>query len=206
MQGEEGDLLLFVADSWKVTCAALAALRNRIAKEQQLYSPDTFSCLWVVDFPLVTWNAEEGRFDAEHHPFCQPNPADQEFLKTDPSRVRADSYDLVVNGYEAASGSVRIHDSEVQQMVFDLLNLKSEDAERNFGFLMEALRFGAPPHGGIALGLDRWVMLLSGHENIREVIAFPKTQKASDLLTGAPAVVEDRQLKELHIEVVAESE
>jgi aspartyl-tRNA synthetase len=107
----------------------------------------------------------------------------------------------VVNGYEAASGSVRIHDSEVQQMVFDLLNLKSEDAERNFGFLMEALRFGAPPHGGIALGLDRWVMLLSGNENIREVIAFPKTQKASDLLTGAPANVEDRQLLELHIEV-----
>lgn len=201
MQGEDGDLLLFVADSWKVTCAALAALRNRIAKEQQLYDPDSFSFLWVVDFPLVTWNAEEGRFDAEHHPFCQPNPADTEFLKTDPGRVRADSYDLVVNGYEAASGSVRIHDSEVQQMVFDLLNLKSEDAERNFGFLMEALRFGAPPHGGIALGLDRWVMLLSGNENIREVIAFPKTQKASDLLTGAPANVEDRQLLELHIEV-----
>ena len=201
MQGEEGDLLLFVADSWKVTCAALAALRNRIAKEQQLYDPSAFSCLWVVDFPLVTWNAEEGRFDAEHHPFCQPNPEDTEFLKTDPGRVRANSYDLVVNGYEAASGSVRIHDSEVQQMVFDLLNLKSEDAERNFGFLMEALRFGAPPHGGIALGLDRWVMLLSGNENIREVIAFPKTQKASDLLTGAPADVEPRQLLDLHIEV-----
>jgi aspartyl-tRNA synthetase len=201
MQGEEGDLLLFVADSWKVTCAALAALRNRIGKEQRLYDPSAFSCLWVVDFPLVTWNAEEGRFDAEHHPFCQPNPEDTEYLKTDPGRVRANSYDLVVNGYEAASGSVRIHDSEVQQMVFDLLNLKSEDAERNFGFLMEALRFGAPPHGGIALGLDRWVMLLSGNENIREVIAFPKTQKASDLLTGAPAEVESRQLLDLHIEV-----
>ncbi len=201
MQGQDGDLLLFVADSWKVTCAALAALRNRIGREQNLYDPTSFNCIWVVDFPLVTWNAEEGRFDAEHHPFCQPNPEDAEFLKTDPGKVRADSYDLVVNGYEAASGSVRIHDSEIQQMVFDLLNIRSEEAERRFGFLLEALRFGAPPHAGIALGLDRWVMLLTGNDNIREVIAFPKTQKAADMLTGAPSPVDDRQLRDLHIEV-----
>ena len=201
MQGEDGDLLLFVADSWKVTCAALAALRNRIGKEQNLYDPATFKCIWVVDFPLVTWNADEGRYDAEHHPFCQPNPEDAEYLKTDPGKVRADSYDLVVNGYEAASGSVRIHDSEVQQMVFDLLKINSEEAELRFGFLLEALRFGAPPHAGIALGLDRWVMLLAGNDNIREVIAFPKTQKAADMLTGAPATVDDRQLRDLHIEV-----
>lgn len=202
MQGEEGDLLLFVADTYKVTSAALAALRNRIGKEQNLYDPASFACLWVVDFPLVTWNAEEGRFDAEHHPFCQPNPDDSDYLKTDPGKVRADSYDLVVNGYEAASGSVRIHDSEVQQMVFDLLKINSEEAEKRFGFLLEALRFGAPPHAGIALGLDRWVMLLAGNDNIREVIAFPKTQKAADMLTGAPSGVDDRQLRDLHIDVV----
>jgi aspartyl-tRNA synthetase len=166
-----------------------------------LYDPAEFKCIWVLDFPLLTWNAEEGRFDAEHHPFCQPNPEDAEYLKTDPGKVRADSYDLVVNGYEAASGSVRIHDSEIQQMVFDLLNIKSEEAERRFGFLLEALRYGAPPHAGIALGLDRWVMLLAGDENIRDVIAFPKTQKAADMLTGAPAPVDDRQLKDLNIEV-----
>lgn len=201
MGGQDGDLLLFVADTWKVTCGALAALRNRIAREQQLYDPASFSCLWVVDFPLLTWNAEEGRFDAEHHPFCQPNPEDAEYLKTDPGKVRADSYDLVVNGYEAASGSVRIHDSEIQQMVFDLLKINSEEAERRFGFLLEALRFGAPPHAGIALGLDRWVMLLAGNDNIREVIAFPKTQKAADMLTGAPSEVDDRQLRDLRIEV-----
>lgn len=202
MQGEDGDLLLFVADTYKVTSAALAALRNRIGKEQNLYDPASFKLLWVVDFPLVTWNAEEGRFDAEHHPFCQPNPEDSEYLKSDPGKVRADSYDLVVNGYEAASGSVRIHDSEVQQMVFDLLKINSEEAERRFGFLLEALRFGAPPHAGIALGLDRWVMLLAGNDNIREVIAFPKTQKAADMLTGAPSEVDDRQLRDLHIDVV----
>jgi len=201
MQGEDGDLLLFVADSWKISCAALAALRNRIGKEQNLYDPRSFKCIWVVDFPLVTWNADEGRYDAEHHPFCQPNPEDAEFLKTDPGKVRADSYDLVVNGYEAASGSVRIHDSEVQQMVFDLLKINSEEAEQRFGFLLEALRFGAPPHAGIALGLDRWVMLLAGNDNIREVIAFPKTQKAADMLTGAPSFVDDRQLRDLHIEI-----
>jgi aspartyl-tRNA synthetase len=201
MNGEEGDLLLFVADQPKVTSAALSALRNRLAKELKLYDPTEFSCHWVVDFPLVTWNAEEGRFDAEHHPFCQPNPEDVGLMATDPGKVRADSYDLVVNGYEAASGSVRIHDSAVQQQVFDLLKINPEEAEKRFGFLLEALRYGAPPHAGIALGLDRWVMLLAGDENIRDVIAFPKTQRAADMLTGAPAPVDDRQLKDLHISV-----
>ncbi len=201
MDGKDGDLLLFVADTPKVTNSALAALRNRLGKELNLYDPSQFQCQWVIDFPLVTWNAAENRFDAEHHPFCQPNPEDAEFLKTDPGKVRADSYDLVVNGYEAASGSVRIHDSEVQQMVFDLLNINPEEAEMRFGFLLEALRYGAPPHAGIALGLDRWVMLLAGDDNIRDVIAFPKTQKAADMLTGAPAAVDDRQLKDLNIAV-----
>ncbi len=201
MQGVDGDLLLFVADTPKVTSAALAALRNRLGKELQLYDPATLDCFWVLDFPLVTWNAEEQRWDAEHHPFCSVVPEDVRLLDSDPGRVRAQSYDLVCNGYEAASGSIRIHDPAEQQKVFDLLNIKAEQAERRFGFLLEALRYGAPPHGGIALGLDRWVMLFAGYDNIRDVIAFPKTQKASDLLTGAPSTVDDRQLRELHVKV-----
>jgi len=201
MDGEEGDLLLFVADQPAVTSAALAALRSRMGKELELYDPANFSALWVVDFPMVTWNEEAQRYDAEHHPFCQPNAEDVEYLTTDPPKVRADSYDLVINGYEAASGSVRIHDSKVQQQIFDLLNISEEEAEARFGFLLEALRYGAPPHAGIALGLDRWVMLLTGDDNIRDVIAFPKTQRASDLLSGAPSPVDEHQLKDLKIAV-----
>jgi len=201
MGGEDGDLLLFVADKPDVTSAALAALRNRLGKELELYNPEEFSALWVVDFPMVTFNEEANRWDAEHHPFCQPNSEDVEFLTSDPGKVRADSYDLVINGYEAASGSVRIHDSKVQQQIFDLLNISAEEAEARFGFLLEALRYGAPPHAGIALGLDRWIMLLTGDDNIRDVIAFPKTQRASDLLSGAPATVDDHQLRDLKITV-----
>ncbi|MCR9202046.1 MAG: aspartate--tRNA ligase [Planctomycetaceae bacterium] len=201
MDGEDGDLLLFVADKPAVTSAALAALRNRLGKELELYDPETFCPLWVVDFPLLTWNEDEKRFDAEHHPFCEPNKEDVELLESDPGKVRADSYDLVINGYEAASGSVRIHDSQVQQKIFDLLNINEEEAESRFGFLLEGLRYGAPPHAGVALGLDRWVMLLAGDDNIRDVVAFPKTQRASDLLSGAPARVDDHQLKDLRIEI-----
>jgi aspartyl-tRNA synthetase len=156
---------------------------------------------WILDFPLVTYNEEEKRWDAEHHPFCYPLQEDVPYLTSDPGRVRAQSYDLVVNGNEAASGSVRIHDAVTQQKVFDLLGISSDEAERRFGFLLEALRYGAPPHAGIALGLDRWVMMLSGNENIREVIAFPKTQKAADLLSGAPSPVDAKQLRELRIKV-----
>ena len=201
MNAEPGDLLFFVADSPKVTSAALAALRNRLGKELKLYDPSKIHAAWVVDFPLVTWNVDEGRWDAEHHPFCAVVPEDVPLLETDPGQVRAQSYDLVVNGYEAASGSIRIHDPKVQQKIFDLLNIKEEEAERRFGFLLEALRYGAPPHGGIALGLDRWVMLFTGDDNIRDVIAFPKTQKASDLMTGAPSMVDDRQLRDLRIKL-----
>lgn len=202
MQGADGDLLLFVADTNKVTSAALSALRNRFGKELQLYDPTEINCAWVLDFPLVTWNEEEQRWDAEHHPFCSVVPEDAQYLDSDPGRVRASSYDLVCNGYEAASGSIRIHDPVTQQKVFDLLKINAEEAEKRFGFLLEALRYGAPPHGGIALGLDRWVMLYAGYDNIRDVIAFPKTQKASDLLTGAPAEVDSRQLRDLHIRIV----
>lgn len=201
MNGKPGDLLLFVADSPSVTSAALAALRNRLGKELELYDPNEMNVLWVVDFPLVTWNEDEKRWDAEHHPFCAVPEDDAPLLKSDPGKVRALSYDLVANGCEAASGSIRIHDSKVQQTVFDLLGVESEEAEARFGFLLEALRYGAPPHGGIALGLDRWVMLLVGDDNIRDVIAFPKTQKASDLLSGAPAEVDAHQLRDLKIRV-----
>ncbi|MCH2209829.1 MAG: aspartate--tRNA ligase [Fuerstiella sp.] len=201
MNGEDGDLLLFVADQPAVTSAALSALRNRLGRELELYDPDEFNALWVVDFPMVTWNEEANRYDAEHHPFCQPNSEDLEYFSSDPGKVRADSYDLVVNGNEAASGSVRIHDAKVQQQIFDLLNISPDEAESRFGFLLEALRYGAPPHAGIALGLDRWVMILTGDDNIRDVIAFPKTQRASDLLSGAPATVDDHQLRDLKITV-----
>jgi aspartyl-tRNA synthetase len=201
LDAEPGDLLFFVADKGPVTSAALAALRNRLGRELALYDPEELCCLWVIDFPLVTWDEDEQRWDAEHHPFCDPVEEDIPLFETDPGQVRAQSYDLVVNGYEAASGSVRIHDPAVQQKVFDLLGISEEEAERRFGFLLEALRYGAPPHAGVALGLDRWVMLLSGHDNIRDVIAFPKTQKAADLMSGAPAEVDPQQLKELRIKI-----
>ncbi len=198
-----GDIIFCVADKYKVTSAALAALRNRIGKELQLYDPRAMHFSWLLDFPLFNWNEEDKRWDAEHHPFCDPVPEDVPFFETDPGQIRAQSYDMVINGYEAASGSVRIHDSVVQQKVFDLLGIKSQEAEERFGFLLEALRYGAPPHAGVALGLDRWVMLLLGNDNIRDVIAFPKTQKAADMLTGAPSTVDDRQLRDLHIKVNA---
>lgn len=196
---KDGDLLFFVADQAKVTTAALGALRARLGKELKLYDPEEFSCFWVLDFPLVTRNVEENRWDAEHHPFCSIYDEDVPHLTTDPSQVRALSYDLVCNGYEAASGSIRIHDPKVQQQVFELIGISEAEAEERFSFLLESLRYGAPPHGGIALGLDRWVMLFAGGDNIRDVIAFPKTQKASDLMSGAPGPVDAKQLHELHI-------
>lgn len=201
MGGDDGDLLVYVADTYPVSSAALAALRNYLAKDLQLYDPKALSVLWVVDFPLVTWNKDENRWDAEHHPFCAVHPDDVSYFESDPAKIRAQSYDLVCNGYEAASGSIRIHDPGIQQKIFDLLNIPAEEAERRFGFLLQALRYGAPPHGGIALGLDRWVMILTGTDNIRDVIAFPKTQKASDLMLGAPSEVDLKQLRDLHIKV-----
>ena len=198
---EPGDLLFCVADTFKVSCGALSALRNRLARELNLFDPQELKVAWVLDFPMFQWNDEEKRWDAEHHPFCQPVEEDIPLLETDPGQVRAQSYDLVCNGYEAASGSVRIHDPAVQQKIFNLLGITNEEAESRFGFLLEALRYGAPPHAGVALGLDRWVMLFLASDNIRDVIAFPKTQKASDMLTGAPATVDARQLRDLHIKV-----
>jgi aspartyl-tRNA synthetase len=200
-QAQAGDLIFCVADKPSVTSAALGALRSRLGKELKLFDPNQMHFAWILDFPLFSWNEEEKRWDAEHHPFCNPVPEDVPFFETDPGQIRATSYDLIINGYEGASGSVRIHDPAVQQKVFDLLGIPAEQAEERFSFLLEALRYGAPPHAGIALGLDRWVMLFTGCDNIRDVIAFPKTQKASDLLSGAPSTVDARQLKELSIRV-----
>ncbi len=196
-----GDLIFLVADQPKVTSAALGALRARLGKELNLFDPMQMHFSWVLDFPLFSWNEEEKRWDAEHHPFCNPVAEDVPFFETDPGKIRATSYDMVINGSEGASGSVRIHDPAVQQKVFDLLGIPAEEAEKRFSFLLEALRYGAPPHAGIALGLDRWVMLFTGCDNIRDVIAFPKTQKAADLLSGAPSPVDDKQLRELSIKV-----
>ncbi len=201
-EANPGDLIFLVADQPKVTSAALGALRARLGKELNLFEPTQMHFAWVLDFPLFSWNEEEQRWDAEHHPFCNPVPEDVPYFETDPGKIRASSYDMVINGCEGASGSVRIHDSTVQQKVFDLMGIPPEEAESRFSFLLEALRYGAPPHAGIALGLDRLVMLFTGCDNIRDVIAFPKTQKAADLLSGAPATVDDKQLRELSIRVV----
>lgn len=204
--GEDGDLLFFVADKSSVTSAALAALRNRLGKELELYDPRTLNVLWVVEFPLYSWSEEENRWQAEHHPFCYPNAEDLDKFDTDPGSMRAQSYDLVCNGYEAASGSVRVHDPQVQQKIFDFIGIEQEEAEERFGFLLNALRYGAPPHAGIALGLDRWVMMFLANDNIRDVIAFPKTQKAADQMTDAPSIVDAHQLRDLYIRTELPSE
>ena len=194
-----GDLLLIVADTKEVTGAALSALRHRLGKELKQYDPKAFHYSWVVRFPLFGWDAEEGRFVAEHHPFTMPLPEDLHLLESEPQKVRAQAYDLVINGEEAAGGTIRCHDPIIQSTIFRHLGLSPEEAEEKFGFLLSALRYGAPPHGGMAFGFDRMVMLYSGLDNIRDVIAFPKTAKGTDLMTGAPGTVEEKQLRELHV-------
>jgi aspartyl-tRNA synthetase len=201
LDGENGDLLFFVADQPSVVSAALANLRVRLGKELELYDPMDVNVLWVLEFPLYSWSDEENRWQAEHHPFCYPNVEDLDKFDTDPGSMRAQSYDLVCNGYEAASGSVRVHDPVVQQKIFDFIGIKEEEAEERFGFLLNALRYGAPPHAGIALGLDRWIMIFLANDNIRDVIAFPKTQKASDLMSDAPSKVDAQQLRDLSVKV-----
>jgi aspartyl-tRNA synthetase len=197
MQAEPGDFLVFVADQFEVTCKALYALRKRFGEELKLYDPATKHFSWIVEFPMFAWDAEENCWAAMHHPFTAPRTQDLELLKTDPGKCRAQAYDLVINGFEAGGGTIRIHDPEVQQQVFSLLGITPEQARERFGFLLDALSYGAPPHGGIALGLDRFVMLFAGRDNIRDCIAFPKTQKATDLMTDAPGRVGPKQLREL---------
>jgi aspartyl-tRNA synthetase len=201
MQGEPGDMLLFVADSFEVSCKALYALRKRFGVELKLYDPTTMHFSWVVEFPMFAYDAEEKCWAAMHHPFTAPRPQDLAMLGTDPGKCRAQAYDLVINGSEAGGGTIRIHDNETQQQVFGLLGIDPEHAKERFGFLLDALQYGAPPHGGIALGIDRWVMLFGCLDSIRECIAFPKTQKAADLMTEAPGEVDARQLKELSIRI-----
>ena len=193
-----GDLLLLVADEWSTTCEVLGLLRNDIGRPPVHEGP--YRYVWVVDFPLfVGINAQTGRAQPGHHPFCQPHPDDIDRLETDPMSVRALAYDLVLNGWELGSGSIRIHDPEMQRRVFRHLGITDEEADRRFGFFLQPFRFGAPPHGGFAFGIDRLVAILAGEENIREVIAFPKTQSGLDPMTNAPTQVGDAQLAELGI-------
>ncbi|MEN6384035.1 MAG: aspartate--tRNA ligase [Phycisphaerales bacterium] len=195
------DLLLFVADKPAQVNKALAPLRLKVARDLGLIDDNKYELVWIIDFPLFDWNEGENRFDSLHHPFTAAIPEDLHKLDTDPGHIRSQAYDIVVNGSEIGGGSIRIHQPEVQAKVFDLLKISRKQAEDRFGFFLNALKFGAPPHGGIALGLDRLVMFLTGTDNIRDVIAFPKTQKGQCLLTDAPSSVEQSQLDELNLRV-----
>lgn len=201
MGADVGDVLLFIADSWAVSCRALAGLRKRLAAELKLYDPGQMHFSWVVEFPMFDHDPEEDRWVAMHHPFTAPRTQDLATLGSDPGKARAKAYDLVINGSEAGGGTTRIHDNVVQQQVFELLGMDEATARNRFGFLLDALKLGAPPHGGIALGIDRLVMLFAGRDNIRDCIAFPKTQRASDLMTEAPNNVDEKQLDELSIAI-----
>jgi aspartyl-tRNA synthetase len=196
-----GELLLVAAGEPDATSKLLGQLRLNLAKKDGLLRPDEYAFTWVVDFPLVEWDAEEKRFSYVHHPFTSPHEDDLERLESEPGTVRAKAYDLVLNGSEIGGGSIRIHDSTLQRRIFSLLNISDEDARTRFGFFLEALEYGTPPHGGIALGLDRIMAILSAESSIREVIAFPKTAAAVDLMSDAPSSVDQRQLRELHIQL-----
>ena len=204
MEAKAGDLLLFVADKNSVVFASLGALRCEIASQLGLLKKDEFKFLWVTDFPLLEWSEEDERLKAVHHPFTMPVDEDLQYLDTDPGRVRAKAYDIVLNGTELGGGSVRIHQADIQRKMFEILGLSEETARERFGYLLEAFKYGVPPHAGLAYGLDRVVMLMVGADSIRDVIAFPKVKDASCLMTEAPDRVDEEQLKELHIEISKE--
>ncbi|WP_138495693.1 aspartate--tRNA ligase [Paenibacillus pinistramenti] len=198
---EEGDLLLFSADSKKVVADVLGALRLKIGKQLGLINENEFKFAWVVDFPLLEWDEEEKRYVALHHPFTRPREEDVHLLDTDPGQILAQAYDIVLNGYEVGGGSMRIYKRDVQEKMFAALGLSPEEAKDKFGYLLDAFEYGTPPHGGMAFGLDRLVMLLSGRSNLRETIAFPKTASATDLMMNAPSAVDQSQLDQLHIKL-----
>jgi aspartyl-tRNA synthetase len=193
------DLLVMAAGKHYATSTLLGQLRLSIARKENLLDPNAFAFLWVVDFPMFEWLEEEQRYEFMHHPFTSPLESDAGMLETDPGRVRARAYDLVLNGSEIAGGSIRIHDQQLQRLIFKLLQISDDEAKLRFGFFLDALEFGTPPHGGIAIGLDRLVAILCGESSIRDVIAFPKTAQAVDLMAGAPSTVSNKQLKELHL-------
>lgn len=200
-QAKAGDLMLVMAGDTDSTRAQLSALRMELGEQLGLRDPEVFAPLWVVDFPLLEWDEESKRFHAMHHPFTAPKPEQLELLATNPKAVNANAYDLVLNGNEIGGGSIRIHDSKTQEIMFDLLGFTKEEAQAQFGFLMEAFQYGAPPHGGIALGLDRLVALLGGQETIRDFIAFPKNNSGRDLMINAPAAIDTTQLEELNLKL-----
>ncbi|MRR58797.1 MAG: aspartate--tRNA ligase, partial [Deltaproteobacteria bacterium] len=198
---EQGDLLLFVADKPKVVNDSLGRLRNRLAQILKLVDDETFRFVWITDFPLLEWDDEEKRWVAVHHPFTAPMDEDLQYLESDPGRCRAKAYDLVLNGNEIGGGSIRIHRENIQSLMFRMLGIDEEEARVKFGFLLDALEYGTPPHGGIAFGMDRLIMIMTGSESIRDVIAFPKTQKGACLMSEAPSGVDNRQLRELGLKV-----
>ena len=206
LEAEAGDLLLIVADKNDTVFAALGALRCECAKRMNLLDPMDFKLLWVTEFPLLEYSEEDGRFYAKHHPFTAPMDEDLQYIDSDPGRVRAKAYDFVMNGTEVGGGSIRIHDGAIQSKMFDVLGLSKEEADLKFGYLLDAFKYGVPPHGGLAFGFDRLVTLLLGLEDIRDVIAFPKVQNASELMTKAPSEPDPKALGELGIAVVAEDE
>ncbi len=201
LDGQVGDILFFVGDKNKVVFDSLGALRLKLAEKLELIKPNTWDLLWVTEFPLFEYSEEEKRYVAVHHPFTAPMDEDIDKLDADPASVRSKAYDIVINGNEAGGGSIRIHSTELQEKMLDALGFTKEDAWERFGFLLEALKYGTPPHGGLAYGLDRLAMLMAGASSIRDVIAFPKVQNASDLMTQAPTPVDNKQLRELHIKV-----
>ena len=206
MGGENGDLLLFAADKNKVVWAVLGALRLELARQMELLDKSEYKFLWVTEFPLLEWSDEEERFMAMHHPFTMPMEEDLQYIDSDPGRVRAKAYDIVLNGNEIGGGSIRIFNPEIQSKMFEVLGFTPEQAQEQFGFLLTAFKYGVPPHAGLAYGLDRMVMLMAKEDSIRDVIAFPKVKDASDLMTEAPTMVDEKQLAELGITVVEEEE